>query len=105
MELPMRPSLWSRIGCASRGITNLVGNASKLTSTHGSIALTMHTDDGSAVLRVRDDRVGIAPALLARIFKLFASNGVARFRFPATTRSGTAASHVPSWATSASCPA
>ena len=53
-------------------VANLVGNALKFTAAGGTIRIsTARTVDG-AVIRVQDSGVGIAPALLPRIFDLFA---------------------------------
>ena len=52
-------------------VMNLVGNAVKYTPAGGTIAVTAAPDDGAAVLRVRDDGVGMAPELAARVFELF----------------------------------
>jgi signal transduction histidine kinase len=52
-------------------ITNLLGNAIKFTAPHGAIAMTLQRENDRAVLQVRDDGAGIAPAMLPRIFELF----------------------------------
>jgi PAS domain S-box-containing protein len=51
---------------------NLVNNAAKYTHPGGHIALTVTSENGEAVVEVRDDGVGITPELLARAFDLFA---------------------------------
>lgn len=53
-------------------VTNLLGNAIKYTPAGGHIALTLERDGAWAVLRVRDDGIGMDTALLARAFDLFA---------------------------------
>jgi signal transduction histidine kinase len=50
---------------------NLLGNASKYTEMGGELGLSLHVSDGSAVVRVRDSGIGIAPDVLPRIFDLF----------------------------------
>ena len=50
---------------------NLVGNAVKYTPEHGTIAVNVAREGADAVLRVRDDGVGIDADLLARVFDLF----------------------------------
>jgi PAS domain S-box-containing protein len=52
-------------------IGNLLTNAAKYTEPNGRIWLTAEREDGMAVLRVRDNGIGIAPPMLARIFELF----------------------------------
>jgi signal transduction histidine kinase len=50
---------------------NLLGNASKYTEVSGELALSLHVSEGSAVIRVRDSGIGIAPDVLPHIFDLF----------------------------------
>jgi signal transduction histidine kinase/CheY-like chemotaxis protein len=52
-------------------LSNLVGNAVKYTPEGGSIAVSLRRDKDAAVLRVRDDGVGMSPELAARVFDLF----------------------------------
>ena len=52
-------------------VGNLVSNASKYTSPHGSITLSLTFEQGGAVLRVRDSGVGIPPDRLGSIFDLY----------------------------------
>jgi signal transduction histidine kinase/CheY-like chemotaxis protein len=52
-------------------VANLVVNAVKYTPAGKGIAISVAREDGEAVLRVRDEGVGIEPALLPRIFDLF----------------------------------
>jgi signal transduction histidine kinase len=51
--------------------SNLLINAAKYTPDGGDIALTMERLEDHASIRVRDSGVGIAPALIERIFDLF----------------------------------
>jgi PAS domain S-box-containing protein len=51
--------------------SNLLNNAAKYTEQGGQIGLTVETDGGAAVVRVRDSGVGISPELLPRVFDLF----------------------------------
>jgi len=50
---------------------NLLTNAAKYTDDGGEIAVSLQTDKQTAVVRVRDNGLGIAPAMQGRIFDLF----------------------------------
>jgi len=50
---------------------NLVRNAAKYTEPGGRIEVSAWSEDGEAVVRVRDNGIGISPELLPRIFDLF----------------------------------
>ncbi len=52
-------------------VSNLLNNAAKYTEEGGRIELTVEADGDRAILRVRDTGVGIAAAMLLRIFDLF----------------------------------
>ncbi len=52
-------------------VTNLLSNALKYSLPGGKIWVDVSCDHGLAVLRVRDDGVGISPELLPRVFDLF----------------------------------
>jgi PAS domain S-box-containing protein len=52
-------------------VGNLLTNAAKYTERNGRIWLTAERDGEMAVLRVRDNGIGIAPHMLPRIFELF----------------------------------
>lgn len=52
-------------------VTNLVTNALKYTPPGGTIEVNVATEHGSAILRVADNGIGIAPEMLPRIFDLF----------------------------------
>jgi len=51
---------------------NLLTNAAKYTEPAGTIWLTVRSEADSAVIRVRDDGIGIASDMLTRVFELFA---------------------------------
>jgi len=52
-------------------VANLLGNAIKYTEDRGRISVTIQREGQEAVLRVRDNGVGITPDLLPRVFDLF----------------------------------
>jgi signal transduction histidine kinase len=52
-------------------VSNLLSNAARYTPQNGSIGLTLRREEGEAVLRVRDDGIGIRPDVLPRIFEPF----------------------------------
>jgi PAS domain S-box-containing protein len=52
-------------------LTNLLTNAAKYTEPRGTIAIKGGRDGGFVTLAVRDTGIGIAPAMLPRIFDLF----------------------------------
>jgi signal transduction histidine kinase/ActR/RegA family two-component response regulator len=52
-------------------IANLVGNAVKYNRPGGQVAVSLETSGGQAVLRVRDDGIGLAEADLERVFDTF----------------------------------
>jgi signal transduction histidine kinase len=51
---------------------NLLFNAAKYTDPGGRIRLSAETEQGEAVIRIRDSGIGIEPRDLPRIFDLFA---------------------------------
>jgi PAS domain S-box-containing protein len=50
---------------------NLLNNACKFTDSGGHVWLTVEQDQGQAVIRVRDNGIGIAADLLPRLFEMF----------------------------------
>ena len=53
-------------------VGNLLNNANKYTENGGRIGLTVEREGEQAVIRVRDNGIGIAAGELARIFEMFA---------------------------------
>ena len=53
-------------------ITNMLDNAIKFTPSGGSVDVDVLREGQEAVLRVSDTGIGIAPAMLSRVFELFA---------------------------------
>ncbi|HEV7732762.1 MAG TPA: ATP-binding protein [Candidatus Binatia bacterium] len=58
-------------------LANLLGNACKFTPAGGRVSITTSRLDDRAVIRVRDDGIGIDPALLPSIFDLFVQGSMA----------------------------
>jgi two-component system, chemotaxis family, CheB/CheR fusion protein len=50
---------------------NLLTNAAKYTDDGGELAVWLETGDGNATVHVRDNGIGIAPAMRAQVFDLF----------------------------------
>ncbi len=51
--------------------SNLLNNAAKFTERGGHISLTAERIDGQAVVRVTDSGIGISPAQMPQLFKMF----------------------------------
>ena len=54
-----------------QAVANLLTNAAKYTDPGGTVTVTAERDGEDAVVRVRDDGIGIAPEVLPRVFDLF----------------------------------
>jgi PAS domain S-box-containing protein len=52
-------------------VGNLLTNACKFTDKGGHVSLAVEAEDGLAIIRVRDNGIGIAPDQLPQIFDLF----------------------------------
>lgn len=73
VELPERPViLFADLARLSQAVLNLLSNASKYTPAGGVIRVRVERRGDTAILRVEDDGAGIAPAMLPRVFDLFA---------------------------------
>ncbi len=56
----------------TQAIGNLLTNAAKYTEPNGHIFVTLARNDGAAFVHVKDTGVGIPPAMLEKVFDLFA---------------------------------
>jgi PAS domain S-box-containing protein len=72
VSLPTKP-IWVEADPArmEQVIVNLLNNSAKYTDTGGLIRLTVAQEANEAVIRIRDNGVGIDPKLLPHIFELF----------------------------------
>jgi signal transduction histidine kinase/CheY-like chemotaxis protein len=72
VDIPSRP-IWLDVDPTrfTQVIANLVHNATKFTSVGGRISITGSEEDGSVVLRVRDNGEGMSAELQSRAFELF----------------------------------
>jgi signal transduction histidine kinase len=52
-------------------LLNLLSNAARYTPRGGHVELERHTDGEWAIIRVRDDGIGIPPEMLPRVFEMF----------------------------------
>ena len=52
-------------------ITNLLNNAAKFTPAGGKLGLSLERDGASAVIRVRDNGIGLRADMLERVFNMF----------------------------------
>src|SRR6476660_8072838 len=70
--LPTQP-IWVEADPArmEQVVVNLLNNAAKYSDTAGLIRMTVSQEGEDAVIRVRDNGVGIAPDLLPNIFEQF----------------------------------
>lgn len=72
VALPTRP-VWVTADPArlEQVVVNLLNNAAKYTDTGGLIRMSLAREGDEAVIRVRDNGIGIAPELLPHVFELF----------------------------------
>jgi PAS domain S-box-containing protein len=78
LEVHVPPIEWMILGDRERMtqvVNNLLGNAAKYTPSGGRIKLSLAEENGNAVLRVKDDGIGIDPRDLPLVFELFAQLG------------------------------
>jgi len=73
VALPITP-IWVEADPArmEQVVANLLNNAAKYTDTGGLIRLSVIQEGDEAVIRVRDNGIGISPSLLPHVFELFA---------------------------------
>jgi CheY-like chemotaxis protein/anti-sigma regulatory factor (Ser/Thr protein kinase) len=73
VALPTQP-IWVEADPAriEQVVVNLLNNAAKYTDTGGLIRMTLLQEGTEALIRVRDNGVGISPELLPHVFELFA---------------------------------
>ncbi len=55
-------------------IANLLNNAAKYTDPGGDVSLVAQREGHEAVVRVRDNGIGIAPEMMPRLFEMFAQD-------------------------------
>jgi signal transduction histidine kinase len=81
MSLPEQP-LWVEGDPLrlTQVVTNLLHNAAKYTRNGGQIEVTAMREGEEAVIRVRDNGIGIANSMLSRVFDLYAQENSSRER-------------------------
>ena len=52
-------------------VSNLLNNSAKYTHRGGHIQLTVAREQGGAMIAVKDDGIGIPPAIIGRVFEMF----------------------------------
>ncbi|HSE64548.1 MAG TPA: MASE1 domain-containing protein, partial [Thermoanaerobaculia bacterium] len=72
LEIPEQP-LWVDVDPTrlAQIVSNLLHNAANFTPRGGRITLTLSEEDGSVVIRVRDNGAGMDPEVLRTVFDLF----------------------------------
>jgi PAS domain S-box-containing protein len=61
-------------------VGNILGNAAKYTPDGGRIELAVSVEEGKAIIRVRDNGLGISPDMLERVFQRFVQVDTAAHR-------------------------
>jgi signal transduction histidine kinase len=74
---PMDTEIWVNGDLArlSQSVANLLNNAAKFTAPQGKISISSWQEPGLAVIRVRDNGIGIERHQASRIFDMFAQAG------------------------------
>jgi PAS domain S-box-containing protein len=78
LDIPEVPAHWQVHGDLTRLVQvlgNLLANAAKYTPQGGHIRLEVQADGDGLALTVADDGIGIAPAMLERVFERFVQAG------------------------------
>jgi two-component system CheB/CheR fusion protein len=72
-HMSISPGLWVEADDTrlTQVVGNLLNNAAKYTEEGGEIWLSARQEDGEAVIRVRDNGIGIAPEMLPHLFEPF----------------------------------
>ena len=65
-------------GRLSQAIGNLVHNAIKYSSQQGAVTVSVRSEDGRAMVSVRDRGIGIVPEEIPHLFELFSRGAAAR---------------------------
>lgn len=55
----------------SQVVANLLNNAAKYTETGGKISLSASRNNGDVAISVRDTGIGVSPAMLPKLFRMF----------------------------------
>jgi PAS domain S-box-containing protein len=72
VQLPAEPIVVEAdVTRLAQAFANLLNNAAKYTESGGHIALTVEREQEQAVVRVKDDGIGIPSHMLGRIFEMF----------------------------------
>ncbi len=73
VSVPPEPIvIYADVMWLSQALQNLLGNAAKYTNPGGVIGISAERDEDNVVITVSDNGIGIAPAELETIFKLYA---------------------------------
>ncbi|MGH7559486.1 MAG: response regulator [Gemmatimonadales bacterium] len=81
VAVPERPLLLEGDGARlTQVVANLLNNAAKYQHDQGRIDIDVAREDGTAVVRIRDEGFGIPPELLPRIFEPFTQGEVSQIR-------------------------
>jgi signal transduction histidine kinase len=72
LSIPDAPVwLQADAGRLEQVLVNLLSNAAKYTDPGGEVTLAVHQQGTQAIIRIRDNGIGIAPEVLPRVFDLY----------------------------------